>query len=310
MTQPVEVTQAVDVIVAAFSTVQERLEAEYAAILTNPAKAARARRIRGVAAMISRQIRGLEDTAGRWVADQVPKVYELGANATELGFTFTQFHRQAVQVLQDDMYDDVLAATRFMSTDSKRWIRDASRILAAEGHVEGVAPRDLARRFARMSPRAIDRAGLPMPITAARYSDGSMRTIDDYADMLFRTKTAAAHNAGTINRSRELGIDRFEIRDGPGCKLRGHGEPGPDDAHGKAVDAETAAAYPLSHPNCRRVFLARPDLPNDSPTEPVPEGTPPGPVPLPDPPTSESTRRPRAQRQQRTLRSQRRSRGN
>lgn len=301
-----EVDESVDVIVQAFVAVQRRLEDEYARILTDPSRAARQRRIRAVSARITRELRALEDTAGRWVADQIPAIYEIGGQATELGFAFDQFHRGAVEILQNDLLDDVLSATQFMENDTKRWVRDVSRRLLAEGHVEGVAPRELARRFARLAPKALDAAGLPMPITAIRYADGSSRTIDSYADMLFRTRAASAHNAGTINRSRQLGITRFEIRDGPGCKIRGHGSPGADDANQKIVDAETAAAYPLSHPNCRRVFIARPDLADDSPVEPVPEGTPPGPVPLPPlPGPARQARQPRTARAARTARNPR-----
>lgn len=297
-----QVDAAVDPIVAAFTAVQERLEDEYARILTDPNAESRRRRIRSVSTMISRETAALDTTTGRWVADQVPAIYAAGARqATELDYVFNQFHRTAVEILQTDVYDDVATSLQNMRSDTRRWIRDTSRLIAAEGHIEGVAPRELARRFSRLAPKALDAQGLPMPITAVTYGDGSVRTIDAYADMLFRTKGQNTFNAGTINRSRELGISRFEIRDGPGCKLRGHGDPGPDDAHGKIVDAETAAAYPISHPNCRRVYIARPDLDDDSPVEPVPEGIPPGPVPLPDLPNTPA-RQPRSTRRARQAR--------
>lgn len=241
-----------------FRASQARIEAEEARILTDPRHVHRVRRLRSLAGMIDAEIGQLERNAGRFLTDVMPTVYAAGAQQVGLGFGWTQVHRQALQRLAEDSYDDVLAATTHMRADAKRWIRETSRRLTAEGHIEGYTPVQLARRMARLGPQAATVAGMPSPITAVVYANGARQTIGTYGEMLFRTKTAVAFNTGTITRAREAGITRFEIFDGSDCGLRSHDDP--DKANGMIVTAEQAAAWPIAHPNCRRSFGARPDL--------------------------------------------------
>lgn len=281
-----------------FQSSQARLEREYSAILTDETKWRRTRRLNSLRGMVDRELNALEKSAGQFSRSVIPAVYEAGAGAVPVSFAWTNFHREAVASLGDDLYRDVLASTEFMREDSKRWIQDVSRKLTAEGYIEGQTPQQLARRFAKLGPKALTASGLPAPVTAIKYADGSSRTLASYADMLFRTKTAVAYNAGTINvATNDLGVTRFEIRDGAGCGLSSHDDP--ETANGLIVDAETAAQYPISHPNCRRAFAPRPDLDGEAlpkivnPLQPGPEPLP-VPVSLPAGRPARSTRSPRS----------------
>lgn len=287
MSQPSAVLQATDPIVTAMRDVQARLETEYSQIFTDPARARRRARIAALDTMIERELKRVEEQAGRWLADSLPPIYQLGAEQIGLGFRFDQFHRQAVELIQTDTYDEVLAATTHMRDDTKRWIRETTKRLQLEGEVEGLTQRQLARRLANLSPKAVTATGLPLPITAVTYSDGSLRTLDDYGDMLFRTKSAVAYNDGTINRAAQLGFDTFRIRDGAGCGLTGHDDG--SDANGMIVDAATARAFPISHPRCRRSFSPVDDgsVPIERPPG-VTDGTA-GPEPVPTAPPPPTT---------------------
>jgi len=299
MPQPAAVTTAPDDLIGLFKQSQVRIEAEYAAILTDPNAARRRRRLVALRNMVNAELAALEAAAGVFVADTLPVIYQAGGQTTGV-FSFTQFHRTALESIQADTMNDILAATDGVRDDTKRWIRETTRRLIAEGEIEGQTATQLARKFAKLAPKAVDAAGLPLPITAVTYSDGSVRTIETYADMLFRTRTATTYNDGTINTGVEAGIDRYEIFDGPGCGLTSH-----DDgtvANGMIVDAATAAAHPVSHPNCRRSFGARPDLDDEPLPEPIPREGPARQAPLPTAARAgRSPRTPRTPRNTRTV---------
>lgn len=271
MTQPPAVVAAPTGTIDAFRRVHERLTDEYAAILTNPNGEARRRRIRAIVANIDRELATLAETGGRFIADRLPEVYALGGQgaAATIGgprFEWNQFHRRSIAAVAEDAFDDVLARTQYMSDDAKRWARDVSRRLTQDGYIEGQTAQDLRRKFAREGAARLDAQGIPHPITAVQYADGSFRTADDWADMFFRTKTAEVYNLGTINQSRQVGVTRFEILDGANCGLRSHNDVVAAD--GTIVSAETALEFPVSHPRCRRTFAPRPDLDPTTTAEP------------------------------------------
>jgi len=227
-------------------------------IIANPLSVHRQRRIREILPMIESEIAALEKSSGRFLADAMPQVYAKGAADSLLPFSFSQIHRQAVAAHIGDTYADVLRATTFMREDAKRWVRDTAKLLNSTGYIEGRTPQQLAREFARLSPRAVTAAGLPMPIVAVQYADGSFRSVDTYADMLFRTNTARAYNDGTVRTGVENGVTRYEVIDGGDCGLTSHDDP--NAANGTIVTAAFANAHPAAHPNCRRAFAPRPDL--------------------------------------------------
>ncbi|WP_406502794.1 hypothetical protein [Streptomyces sp. NBC_01602] len=70
-------------------------------------------------------------------------------------------------------------------------------------------------------------------------------------------KSAVACNSGTLNRSREVGVQWMQVFDGAGCGWTSHQDP--DKATGTLRTVEGAAAWPISHPRCMRAFGPRPD---------------------------------------------------
>lgn len=186
------------------------------------------------------------------------QIYAAGANvttqATGLPFSFTAPHRAAIEVLSRDLYDDVLTATRFVDDSSKDWVRRVSRQMTGFKLTSGTPVKAQARRFERELAREFNRRGMASVV----YRDGSRHGFGEYAEMLLRTKTGVAYNAGTLNQGRLAGITHYEILDGALCGLTSHHDP--ELANGLIVKAEVAAGYPLAHPNCRRALNPRPDI--------------------------------------------------
>lgn len=276
-------------ILGLFSASQRRIEAEMAAILTDP-RAGRAReRLSGLSRVIEAEVDAMVEASGRFSTEVLPDIYQAGGVASGSPFRWTQFNREAIAALGDDTYNDLLAATSGVTEDSKRWIRDTARQLSAQGYIEGTPASTLAKKFRDQGAVAVSASGVPIPITSVVYANGTRQTFEVYSEMVIRTKTAVAYNAGAVNSGVSAGISRFEIFDGPGCGLTGHNDG--TEANGMIVSAETAAAYPLSHPNCRRSFGGRPDL-DGTPVAPAPvrEG---GPFQVPLPTRAATARRAR-----------------
>jgi len=283
MEHPPIVGDITDEVLALFVQAQERIIAEQAKILALPEDqrkrhAAYRRRLRDMEAAIEQEVKQLLGGFQQWAEGRIPVVYEEGARtaarvALESGvafgeFTWTQIHVDAVTELAQDTFADVLEATQFVEEDTKRWIREMGRRNTAGSIIEGRTAEQAARDLAKHGAKRLGKMGDPLPITSVIYKNGSLRTLDDYADMLIRTKTAQSFNAGTLNYSTEYGVTRFEIFDGSDCGLVAHDDP--QKANGLIVDAKTAAQYPISHPRCRRAFGPRPDLDDGTPTaEPV-----------------------------------------
>ncbi|MFF7358306.1 hypothetical protein ACFZA1_37620 [Streptomyces filipinensis] len=71
-------------------------------------------------------------------------------------------------------------------------------------------------------------------------------------------KSAVAYNAGTLNRARDAGMQYMEAFDGADCGWTSHQDT--DKPNGMLRTVEDAAAWPISHPRCRRAFGPRPDV--------------------------------------------------
>lgn len=71
------------------------------------------------------------------------------------------------------------------------------------------------------------------------------------SDMIARTETAFALNAGTAQVYEDNGVDKVIIHDGPGCLADGHddGQPG---VNGEVWTLRKWQEFPLGHPHCRR----------------------------------------------------------
>ncbi len=214
-----------------------------------------ARRLDELQAVSSAIIDDLVDGTDRFInLGGMDSIYAAGAARIGLPFSFTAPHRAAVQVLANDTFGAVLEATGFVDADSKAWVRRVSKQLTGFKLTGGTPVKAQARKFEREIAREFRSRG----IGAVTYRNGARHGFGEYAEMLMRTQTAKAYNAGTMNQGRLAGIRFYEILDGANCGLVSHHDP--ELANGKIVPYEVAVAFPIAHPNCRRALNPRADV--------------------------------------------------
>jgi hypothetical protein len=233
--------------------VSDWIDAEQARLIDSwPELAAAARR------RLLREVLALAAAAGQIARVQLGVVigaaYRIGAEQAAftagVAATFGGVDTAALAQLAQDAYADVLTATQHVSDTTKTLVRTLARERIADKLVAGQPPAEAARRLRD------DLQG--RGIAAVTYRDGARHQLGDYADMLVRTKTAEAAQAGGFQQTRALGIEWMELMDGPGCGLASHRDA--RKANGLILTVDEAARYPLSHPRCRRVASPRPDI--------------------------------------------------
>jgi hypothetical protein len=192
--------------------------------------------------------------ARKWLGTQLGAAWATGAITSQAGrFQWTGAHRSALELLVDDTHAELLANTRLMSRDVKQLVRSAGRLTVLEKVSTGTPAKTAGRQLA-------DRLR-STGVTSVTYADGRHIRASTYAEMLVRTKTAAAYNLGGLNQMTGHGVRYVECVDGADCGLVTHDDG--DKPNGRILPVDVAATYPSSHPNCRRDFLPRPDVESD-----------------------------------------------
>lgn len=197
----------------------------------------------------------VQTEAAEYASRVVPGVYAAGAAraSTFEPFLWTQFHVDAAAALAADSYADLLRRSQEAGRTSEafaRHVREVARDRTAFAVTGG--------RTAKQVGRELEERLAQRGISAATYANGAVVHMRTYTEMAVRTKTAVAHNLGGLNRWREQGVTYVECFDGSDCGWTYHGDS--EAANGKIVTLEEAHSFPISHPNCRRAFGARPDL--------------------------------------------------
>lgn len=188
----------------------------------------------------------------------VANIYAAGAAAQPFAFSWVLPHQEAVRVLSQDLFDDLLVATAHIGGDAKQFVRRIGRQLTVEKLTGGRTAVQQGRSFARALAREVELK----KIGGVTYRNGAVHPFGAYAEMLLRSKSAIAYNSGALNSGRLAGIEFYELLDGSACGLFAHSDP--PLANNLVVDYQTAMNYPISHPSCRRSVVARPDLNRES----------------------------------------------
>ncbi|MBP5905810.1 hypothetical protein F3K40_08520 [Streptomyces sp. LBUM 1478] len=200
----------------------------------------------------------VDQEARQFVQRQLPHLYAVGAQAAadalDATFTWTTFHRDALQSLASDSYADFLRRSQEaerMANQFYRAAREAARrevpLLAAGNMTAKQAAKNLAVRLAAEHK-----------LTHVVYRNGARVPVRAWAEAATLAKSAVAYNAGTLNRSRQAGVTMVEVFDGVDCGWTTHQDP--DKANRTVRTVEEAAEWPISHPRCRRGFGPRPDV--------------------------------------------------
>jgi hypothetical protein len=220
---------------------QERLAAG------DPVRTARLDRLLTMRKTIEDEMQRLDIRTARWFDSGKGHDPYLSGFAMTAGPSEPVNRRAAIR-LADDLFHDLLEATRYVRADTKRVIAEAAKIAAESTVVENTAQgaaRDIMAKMLR-----------ERGIAAVRYANGARHGLAEYSEMVIRTKTALAFNRGTLDGAPD--VQWWELFDGPDCGLSSH-----DDttlANGLIVERGTVQSYPISHPRCRRAAGPRPDI--------------------------------------------------
>lgn len=260
MAQPAEVERTAQQLIRLYEQAQADMDAELEALANEARYAKRRTRARQVAANIETSMAALQASSSVWISNKLPGIYQLGAEdtAVRLGerFEWNPQHSTQLQALATETWDDVLARTRYVTDEARKWARQQvgrqTRLAVLEGRTAEQAVRALVSEAGAVA----DMFGGPVGLV--RYSDGSYRRLADWADSAIRTTTARVHVAGTLNMGAQLGVRFYEGADGQACHLYGHDD-GPL-VDGRVFPIETAMAHPLAHPRCRRAWIPRVDV--------------------------------------------------
>jgi hypothetical protein len=234
---------------------QEILDAQEQ-IATNPLEWRKRRRLIELQQAIEDKMAELDAQTREWMSSQLVRPYAMGAaaGAAELAqpaaAVWNMLPQEAISRIASDTLADLLKSTRYVRRTTKTLIRAIAR--------DEILGKLLQGRTAAQAGQRVRKILEQRGIHAIRYSDGSRHGLQEYSQMLVRTKTAEAYNLGSIQAQEVLGVGFWECFDGPGCGLTSHRDP--VKALGKVFDRETALRYPISHPNCRRAYGARPDI--------------------------------------------------
>lgn len=298
MPQPAAVNEAAEELVSKYQTAWLRIMEQQRVVLRLTGRAQRNRKLRQIESNIERLLDQVDAETRRWISQRYPVIYRLGAvdGARAAGAVFdewTDLHRTAIERLAADTFNDLLRATQFVRNDLKRFIADTAKDFS--GDVLRGTP-------ASTGSRKLEHFLTERGIKSVIYSDGSRHGLAEYAQVVIRTKTAVAYNMATLNAGRVAGILFYEVFDGPDCGWTFHADG--ENALGKIVTYEESVTWPISHPQCRRAFGARPDLTN--PTEAINAGRSVTPAQTQDIRQNDARRRSAQQRQRRTRQRQQR----
>lgn len=254
MPQPDEIERAAQQLITTYQRAWIEIMERQRQTLRLRGRNQRRRTLRAIEIRIERLLDEVDVSTRRWIADVYPKIYHLGAvtGSRAVGAVFdawTDLHRNAIQRLAADTFADLLEATAFVRADTRRFIQESTK-LVGQSVVEGIP----AMRGGTQLERVLRERG----IAAVIYRDGSRHGLAEYAQMAIRTKTAVAYNTATLNAGQLAGVQFYEVFDGPDCGWTRHDDS--DGALGKIVTYEESLEWPISHPQCRRSFGARPEI--------------------------------------------------
>lgn len=257
MPQPVAIDAIEQPLIQAYRNAWLRVLAEEQQLAADPIRFARKRRLAEVRARIEADMDDLDGLSRVWIQKQLPQVYAMGA-ATGVAeatggtaeFVWTQINQEAVQRLATTIFHELLGATSHVRATTKQLIREVARDEALQSAIEG--------RTARQAADSMRKLLESKNIFAVRYADGSKHGLAEYSRMAMRTTTATAYNLGTLDGAASQGVKYWQVFDGPNCGWSAHDSG--QLANGKIVTQDEARSFPISHPNCRRAFGARPDI--------------------------------------------------
>lgn len=206
------------------------------------------------------------------IRDEITRAYELGATESveQLDYVgaeikvargFNRIHADAIEVLVDDTQKSFLESLqgvkRSTSTLLGKTVREQITERLAIGKIGGKTLRDIQKSIVQ----TFREEGLSALTSTYTNKNGTVVnrqwSLEQYAEMLIRTKAVEARNRGLINRMVENGYDLVQVSAHAGCDLCQPWE-------GKILSVTgNTKGYPtvkqaedkgLFHPNCKHAI--------------------------------------------------------
>lgn len=208
-----------------------------------------------------------------WASVEIPSYYRDGINDAIKGLDkigiaagtdqFTLVDRMAVQALVSDVQEGFAVSLEGVLRSSKRVLSVAEKEEIKQTLAQGVLTGEEQKRVAAQVKGVLQESG----ITSLTDKGGRNWDLDNYTQMLVRTKAVEARNTGLGNRMAENGFDLVQVSN--------HGSTHPECAAwegeilsytGKTPGYPTVAdatAAGLFHPNCQHAInVITPELAN------------------------------------------------
>lgn len=249
------VVQIADDMARAWARIKDE-EARLLAQWPGQTKPVRLERLRAMETHVTDLMGAAQATLDSKVPGLLTEAYEIGAwgSALQTGAAaaFSAIDLDAITVLARDTMDDLLAGTRGVTASTRSLVQTMSRDRILNATYGGLTAEQAGVRL------AADLQGEGIYSILYNGSPPRRVALPTYTDMVVRTKTAVAYQEGGFQQGKQLGIEWWEIMDGPDCGLSFHDDP--TLADGMIVRTAEAEKFPISHPNCVRVTSPRPDI--------------------------------------------------
>lgn len=229
---------------------------------------------RRILVQIERILTDLGEDAGKWIEENIPAMYEVGANDAvnqlrnidapiDVATGFNKIHQDAIVGLVDDTAkafgEGLTGINRQAQLLLGRFSREAITQKLAEGMIGGQALKTVRKEIKGQ----LVEQGLAAMIDRG----GHKWTLDRYADMLFRTKLVEARNRGIANRLAENNYDLVQVSshytDHAECRVwegKILSVTGATPGYPTVREAENAGLF---HPNCKHAInVLSPSLAN------------------------------------------------
>lgn len=161
--------------------------------------------------------------------------------------TFNKIDEEAVKAMAEDAYlhfaESISGMKRYTSQLLNHATKERLRVIMAEGRISGASKREISNNIA---------GELRKGFISLRDKSGKEWRVEDYADMLARTKHTEATNQGMVNSLGNEGFDLVQVtKHGTKCQLCGPHEGMIYSISGKSKDyPPLSSATGLFHPNC------------------------------------------------------------
>lgn len=168
-------------------------------------------------AQVQTELNNLDSTTKIWIEKNVPNEYRVGAaqalkDLKKIGlpvedFTFSMLHQDAVKLIADDMYSHFAEALKTVRRDVERTFTMVEKQELMNQIGQGITTGATRKEVVSQVKTVLDKQG----VSALIDKGGKRWQLDNYAEMLTRTKMAETQRLGAEYTMMENGHDLVQV---------------------------------------------------------------------------------------------------